>query len=114
MITSAKIFSFSRQPILLYDIIVELTMHIPPKHKHLVNPSKQPKKEPDENPFVTLSEKKSKQTCRIDKKDILSRPDMHGCISVGEAMGGESRTLICTKCGSEMVVLAILQTLKKY
>ncbi len=33
---------------------------------------------------------------------------MHGCISVGEAMGGESRPLICTKCCSEMVVLAII------
>ena len=33
---------------------------------------------------------------------------MHGCISVGVAMDGESRPLICPKCGSEMVVLAII------
>ncbi|MCK5093602.1 MAG: hypothetical protein KAR18_02675, partial [Spirochaetes bacterium] len=42
MITSAKISSFSRQQIFLHDIIVELTTHIPPKHKHLGNPSKRP------------------------------------------------------------------------
>ncbi len=38
---------------------------------------------------------------------------MHGCISVGVAMDGESRPLICTKCGSEMVVLAIITNLEE-
>ncbi len=36
MIISAKISSSLRQSILLHDIIVELTTHIPPKHKHLI------------------------------------------------------------------------------
>ena len=36
MITSAKISSSLRQSILSHDCIVELTQHIPPKHKHLI------------------------------------------------------------------------------
>ncbi len=47
----------------------------------------EPKKEPEENPFETLSEKKSKQTwARLIKKIYEVDP------------------LICPKCGSEMTV----------
>ncbi|KKL05022.1 hypothetical protein LCGC14_2610220, partial [marine sediment metagenome] len=95
-----------------------LTTHIPPKHKHLIRyygiyssrsrgkatkdgsldkfgwgarPEEEPKKEPEENPVETLSEKKSKQTwARLIKKVYEVDP------------------LICTKCGSEMAVLAII------
>ncbi len=51
----------------------------------------EPKKEPEENPVETLSEKKSKQTwARLIKRIYEVDP------------------LICPKCGSEMVVLAII------
>ena len=51
----------------------------------------EPKKEPEENPVETLSEKKSKQTwARLIKKVYEVDP------------------LICTKCGSEMAVLVII------
>ncbi len=100
------------------DFIAELTMHIPRKHKHLIRyygiyssrsrgkarkdgsldkfgwgarSEEEPKKEPEENPVETLSEKKSKQTwARLIKKVFEVDP------------------LICPKCGSEMAVLAII------
>ena len=100
------------------DFIAELTMHIPPKHKHLIRyygiyssrsrgkarkdgsldkfgwgarSEEEPKKEPEENPVETLSEKKSKQTWpRLIKRIYEVDP------------------LICPKCGSEMAVLAII------
>ncbi len=51
----------------------------------------EPHKEQEENPFETLSEKKSKQTyARLIKKVFEVAP------------------LICPKCGSEMIVLAII------
>ncbi len=51
----------------------------------------EPKKEPEENPVETLSEKKSKQTwARLIKKIY------------------EVDLLICPKCGFEMAVLAII------
>ena len=104
--------------ILLHDIIVELTTHIPPKHKHLIRyygiyssrsrgkagkdggldkfgwgtgPEEEPQKKPEENPVETLSEKKSKQTWAGLIKKIY-----------------EVDPLICPKCGFEMAVLAII------
>ncbi len=98
MITSAKIFSFSRQPILLQSLqcIFHLNINIlailqiaryyglyssRSRGKASKDGSldkfgwgaiseEEPKKEPDENPFVTLSEKKSKQTWAILIKKI--------------------------------------------
>jgi hypothetical protein len=100
------------------DFIVELTSHVPPKNKHLIQyygfyssrsrgmatkngsldkfgwgarSEEEPKKEPEENPVETLSEKKSQQTwARLIKKVFEVDP------------------LICPKCGSEMAVLAII------
>jgi hypothetical protein len=108
------------------DFIAELTMHIPPKHKHLIRyyglyssrsrgkarkdgsldkfgwgagSEEEPRKEPEDNPVETLSEKKSKQTwarlikkvCEVDPS-FWRMPKLH---------------CVCPKCGSEMVVLAI-------
>ncbi|GAJ22053.1 unnamed protein product [marine sediment metagenome] len=100
------------------DFIAELTTHIPPKYKHLIryygfyssrsrgkatkddsldkfgwgaSSEEEPKKEQEENPVETLSEKKSKQTwARLIKKIYEVDP------------------LICSKCGFEMAVLAII------
>ncbi len=100
------------------DFIGALTQHIPPKHKNLIRyygiyssrskgkarkdgsldkfgwgtrSEEKPQKNPEENPFVTLSEKKFKQTwARLIKKVFEVDP------------------FICPKCGSEMVVLAII------
>ena len=89
------------------DFIAELTMHIPPKNKHLIRyygiyssrsrgkarkdgsldkfgwgarSEEEPKKEPEENPVETISEKKSKQTWarlikRIYEVDPLTCPN---------------------------------------
>jgi len=98
--------------------IAELTMHIPPKHKHLIRyyglyssrsrgkaskdgsldkfgwgaiSEEEPRKEQEGNLVETLSEKKSKQTWARLIKNVF-----------------EVDPLICPKCGSEMVVLAII------
>jgi len=124
------------------DFIAELTMHIPPKHKHLIRyygfyssrsrgkatkdgsldkfgwgarSEEEPKKEQEENPVETLSEKKPKQTwARLIKK--VFEVDPWSLRSKLPSSFGERQnyTVSVLNVVLRWLCWPLLQTLKKY
>ena len=144
MITSAKIFSFSRQPILLQSLQCIFHLNINDRRKsrgHLIRyyglyssrsrgkaskdgsldkfgwgarSEEEPKKEQEENPVETLSQKKSKQTwARLIKKIYEVDPTCMDALVSAKPWMARADHLSVLNVVLRWLCWPLLQTLKK-